>query len=73
MKSKVISSEAPKVLGFPKLMRHKTLGGIVLFSSVGTGTLVYQGHIEYPIGEWDENWTFNDYEDFHETVELSND
>ena len=71
---KVEVKEAPecKPLPFPKLMRSKSTGAIVLFSGHDTGTVVASGRAGESIGHHAECWEIRAFEEFTGSVTLSN-
>lgn len=57
---------------FPKLMRHKENGSIILFSSEGSGTVVHVGQTAHTPGTHFKCFTAGDYEDYNGPVTLQN-
>jgi hypothetical protein len=62
----------PKALPFPKLMKHKDNGRIVLFTTEARGVVVLRGTGSYNIGELHTNWAPSYYEDYTGSVCLEN-
>ena len=56
---------------YPKLMITSD-GDIVLFTSISTGTLVFNATDIWPVGDYDVRWTDEDFTDFEGTITLSN-
>ena len=51
---------------YPKLMRSRSSGIIVLFERSEIGTLVYKpasSSVKYDIGHWSEDWDTNLFDD----------
>lgn len=68
MKIKINDGNEPSV--FPKLMIHKRLLYVVLFTNETTGTIISQ-HSEF--GFYSEKWDTRLYTDFTGSITLSND
>lgn len=68
MKSTLVLSSPPKTL--PKLMRHRHLGFVVLFTTSCKGTVVFENETNYQLG-YNSSWEPATFEDFDGTVTLS--
>lgn len=66
-----LSNEVNEEQGYPKLMKHKTTGLIVLFSSRKWGKVVFADK-EWPVGETSHNWDTHGFEDYNGSVTLQN-
>lgn len=72
MQSEIRTREKRKLVRFPKLMRSKINGTIVLFSGEKMGMVVYtEAHGNF-IGEFTSDWAMCNFVDFDESVLLSN-
>jgi len=63
----------PKELPYPKLMVSKVSGTVVLFTKLGSGTIVCEGYNAYwTNGMGSSGFRMDNFQDFEGTVELSN-
>jgi hypothetical protein len=71
VKSLVVEGEAKTKKPYPKLMRGRNTGVIVLFYDEDQGVAVGPGKY-HPLGTW-QRWHIPHFTDFDGTVTLSND
>lgn len=74
MKS-VIGSKSVVSRPFPKLMRNRETGSVVLFNSERGGTVVYVCEFRTKggrLGDYSPVWYLDYFEDFSDSVTLSN-
>lgn len=57
---------------FPKLMKRKLNGLVVLFTDKSTGTVVAAGNTDNYVGEYSQMWCKAFFEDFTGTVTIKN-
>lgn len=57
---------------FPKIMRNKEWGTIVLFRDSGNGTVLHGGQTNYQVGQVVGVFTPDTYEDYNGPVTLQN-
>lgn len=57
---------------FPKIMRHKDYGSLILFTKPDTGTVLHPGQTAHSVGVVLDNFTSSYYEDYNGPVTLQN-
>lgn len=57
---------------FPKIMRHKKLGSITLFSSERKGTVIHTGQTVHTAGFHCDYFSAEEYDDYNGPVTLQN-
>ena len=57
---------------FPKIMRPKDCGSLVLFTNPDTGTILHPGQTAHSVGVHLDSFTSSWYEDYNGPVTLQN-
>lgn len=73
VKSELLKNEKPAVKPFPKMMINQCYcnGMVVLFQKEGKGVVVVP-YGAWKVGEYRENWDFEQFVDFDGSVTLTN-
>lgn len=58
---------------FPKMMKSRTNGAVVLFESEGKGVIILSKYGDNPIGTYSSTWTVPNFQDMEGKVTLEND
>lgn len=67
-----VSSDSVKHYYYPKIMKHREAGFLVLFSSDSAGTVLSYGHANLKVGDNTKHFIQEEFDDYHGKLTLEN-